>query len=94
MHLWRTEFELDGINSGSWYHCPCWPLNNWSADNVVAKLGAHLRTLQQHEMYRVPYQQPGGGQREGSGPTAGHRANTTKVGWTYPDWRRGRDILK
>jgi len=21
MQLWRTEFELDGINSGSWYHC-------------------------------------------------------------------------
>jgi len=21
MLLWRPEFELDGINSGSWYHC-------------------------------------------------------------------------
>ena len=21
MQLWRPEFELDGINSGSWYHC-------------------------------------------------------------------------
>jgi len=21
MQLWRTEFELGGINSGSWYHC-------------------------------------------------------------------------
>jgi len=21
MQLWRTEFELDGLNSGSWYHC-------------------------------------------------------------------------
>jgi len=21
MQLWRAEFELDGINSGSWYHC-------------------------------------------------------------------------
>jgi len=21
MQLWRTEFELDGINSGSWYRC-------------------------------------------------------------------------
>jgi len=21
MQLWRTEFELDRINSGSWYHC-------------------------------------------------------------------------
>jgi len=21
MQLWRTEFELDGINSGSWYQC-------------------------------------------------------------------------
>ena len=19
--LWRLEFELDGINSGSWFHC-------------------------------------------------------------------------
>ena len=19
--VWRSEFELDGINSGSWYHC-------------------------------------------------------------------------
>ena len=21
MQLWRPEFKLDGINSGSWYHC-------------------------------------------------------------------------
>jgi len=21
MQLWRPEFELDGINSGRWYHC-------------------------------------------------------------------------
>jgi len=21
MQLWRTEFELDGRNSGSWYQC-------------------------------------------------------------------------
>ena len=21
MQLWRPEFELDGINSGSWCHC-------------------------------------------------------------------------
>jgi len=21
MQLWRPEFELDGIKSGSWYHC-------------------------------------------------------------------------
>jgi len=21
MQLWRPEFELDGKNSGSWYHC-------------------------------------------------------------------------
>jgi len=21
MQLWRPEFELDGMNSGSWYHC-------------------------------------------------------------------------
>ena len=21
MQLWRPESELDGINSGSWYHC-------------------------------------------------------------------------
>jgi len=21
MQLWRTESELDGINSGSWHHC-------------------------------------------------------------------------
>jgi len=21
IQLWRPEFELDGINSGSWYHC-------------------------------------------------------------------------
>jgi len=21
MQLWRSEFELDGINSGNWYHC-------------------------------------------------------------------------
>jgi len=21
MQLWRPEFELDEINSGSWYHC-------------------------------------------------------------------------
>jgi len=21
MHLWRPEFELAGISSGSWYHC-------------------------------------------------------------------------
>jgi len=21
MWLWRREFELGGINSGSWYHC-------------------------------------------------------------------------
>jgi len=21
MQLWRQEFELDAINSGSWYHC-------------------------------------------------------------------------
>ena len=21
MQLWKPEFELDGINSGSWYHC-------------------------------------------------------------------------
>jgi len=21
MQLWRPEFEFDGINSGSWYHC-------------------------------------------------------------------------
>jgi len=21
MHLWRIEFELDGINSGGWFHC-------------------------------------------------------------------------
>jgi len=21
MQLWRAEFEFDGINSGSWYHC-------------------------------------------------------------------------
>jgi len=21
VELWRPEFELDGINSGSWYHC-------------------------------------------------------------------------
>jgi len=25
IQLWRTEFELNGINSGSWYHClPIW----------------------------------------------------------------------
>jgi len=21
MQLWRLEFEMDGINSGTWYHC-------------------------------------------------------------------------
>jgi len=21
MQLWKPEFKLDGINSGSWYHC-------------------------------------------------------------------------
>ena len=21
MHLWRPEFELAGISTGSWYHC-------------------------------------------------------------------------
>jgi len=29
MQLWRPEFELDGINSGSWYHCLPIRMNHW-----------------------------------------------------------------
>ena len=27
MQLWRPEFELVGISSGSWYHTPTHPFN-------------------------------------------------------------------
>jgi len=29
MRLWRPEFEMDGINAGSWYHCLSIKIYHW-----------------------------------------------------------------
>ena len=34
MPSWRPEFKLDGINSGSWYHCLA--ISNLIIDNLAS----------------------------------------------------------
>jgi len=40
MQLWRTESELDGKYSGSWYHCILIRIYHWKWEGVVQWLCA------------------------------------------------------
>ena len=43
MQLWRPEFELDGINSGSWFHCL--PIRPVRKENEVALQQAEMKMI-------------------------------------------------
>ena len=52
--LWRPEFELDGINSGSWYHCLPIGIYHWLGEGGwIAELCVRSSMLHGSETWPV-----------------------------------------